>query len=87
MRRKDVGNDLMQDNETYRKAKPNDAGEKSPRENPSQQSADKQGYGRPEFERWTTEELIELARTLEISDPEQMARASLIDTLVERELR
>ena len=87
MRRKDVGADLMQDNETYRKARPDDAGEKSPRENPPQQSGGKQGYGKPAYEQWTTDELIELARTLEIADPEQMSRESLIDTLVERELR
>jgi hypothetical protein len=87
MRRKDIGEDLMQDNETYRKARAGEPDKHTPREDPSRQNAAKQGYGRPEFERWTDQELIELAETLEIPTPEQLPRESLIDALLARELR
>ncbi len=87
MRRKEIGEGLMQDNETYRKVEPNDADEKAPRESPSRQSADKQGYGRPEYERWTDEELLELARSLEIPQAERFTREQLITELTTREIR
>lgn len=87
MRRKEIGEDLMQDNETYRKARGSEPEKRTPREDPSRQNAAKQGYGRPEFDRWTDQELIELAETLEIPSPEQLSRESLIDALLARELR
>lgn len=87
MRRKEIGERLMPDNETYRKARPNDEGEKAPRESPSRQSPGKQGYGRPEYDRWTHEELLELAHTLEIPDADQLSRDDLVERLVSREIR
>ncbi len=87
MRRKEIGEGLMPDNETYRKVEPNDPSEKAPRESPSRQSADKQGYGRPEFERWTDEELLQMARTLEIPQADRLTRNQLITELTEREIR
>lgn len=87
MRRKEIGEDLMKDNEQYRKLRDASGGRTSPREPPSRQSAGKGGYGRPEYERWTFEELVAHAKRLELPEPEQQSREDLIDALVERELR
>ena len=87
MRRKEVGEDLMKDNEQYRKVRQNkDEVSKSPRESPSRQGPDRQGYGRQEFDRWTMEELTAYARQLEIPQPDELPRGDLIEALVARQL-
>ena len=86
MRRKEIGDGLMQDDETYRKARPNDKDQKSPRENPSRQGPDKQGHKYAEYASWTNEELLALAETLEVPDAGQLSREALIENLAARRL-
>jgi len=86
MRRKEIGDGLMQDDETYRKVRPADKDQKAPRENPSAQGPGKQGHKYADYVNWTHEELLELANTLEVPDAEHLTREALIENLAARRL-
>jgi hypothetical protein len=77
----------MKDREQYQKLRRAPPGNQTPREDPSRQSPGKRGYARPEFDRWTDQELRDQAERLEIPDAARLSREALIDALLEHEIR
>lgn len=84
---KETADDLLHTNEEYEKLKTKHGpdSEHTPRETPDGQGPGRSGYGKPEFDRWTIEEIREHATRLGIDDAETMARDALIDAVVARD--
>lgn len=80
-----LSEDLMQKNEEYTKLKSDRPAEETPRETPDHQMPGYGGLSRPDLEAWTTEEIREMAETLEVSDAGSMSRDELVERLLAHE--
>lgn len=59
----------------------------TPREQPSRQMPGTKGHDRPEYSRWTDQELRETAQTLNIEGHDTLDREQLIEAIVARQQR
>lgn len=76
---------FIRTNEEYVKRRGSKQGAKAPREQPERQMPGEQGHHKPDYRRWTTEELCSHAARLGIENAECESRERLIQLLEERD--
>ena len=81
MAQKKLADEIAKTNQEYTKLKSRVPDDVSPRETPGHQGPGRRGLHRPDLDNWTTEELREAARTLNLS-VEGMNRERLVEAIV-----
>lgn len=82
---KKLADDLIKSNTEYTKLRADRTDGESPREMPDHQSPGQRGLDRPEYNRWTIEELRATADKLNLGDTDGLDRKQLIERLNEVE--
>jgi len=71
-----LADDLIHKNSEYSKLKSDRPDDETPRENPDHQGPGRAGLARPELEAWTTQEIRDLASSLNIRDNQSRSRGA-----------